>query len=434
MPRHHPTAADNTPPQRPPAQRSRPRAEPRARHGRRQGFASRSDWAALSRRLTPRDRWLLRMLHEHGFLTTPQLVTLEFASLRMTQDRLHALHKLGLTDRVQPFTAATRLPLHHILGPKGARVIAAEEHIPLAQLGWRHDRALAVAFSHTLPHDRATHDLICALAATPGITLTRWWSAARCARYYGHHIRPDAYLALTATPPHPAAPHAHGTRLWWETFLEYDTGAEALKVLTAKIHGYYRLAAATGIATPILIFTARPGREPGVRAALAHTLRELPRPALVPLVTGTDIGAPGAGPAAAPAGGRRPDVAAAAVGRAWLPLTIHPRPDNTRAPRLALAELAAALPPDPHIGQPHPAAWGPRPHDPRRQPPIDPLSNRPRPTTNGDPAPTPGPHVLQDLDFMHGPGGAPDATGLVELPEPPPTPPTPSRAVAPRRW
>jgi Replication-relaxation len=435
MPRHHPTDADNTPPRRPPAQRSGPRTQPRTRHGHRPSSTGRGDGAALARRLTPRDRWLLRMLHEHGFLTTPQLVALGFASPRMTQQRLRVLHALGVTDRFQPFTAATRLPLHHILGPAGARVIAAQEHLPLARLGWRHDRALALAFSHTLPHDRATHDLICTLAITPGITLTRWWSATRCARFYGHHTRPDAYLALTATPPHPAPSHPRGARLWWEAFLEYDTGTEALGVLTAKIHGYYRLAVATGIVTPVLIFTARPGREPGARAALAHTLCELPHPALVPVVTGTAIGAPGAGPAAAPAGGPRPDVAAAAAaGRTWLPLTTHPQPNNTRAPRLTLAELATAIPPDPQIEQPHPA-WRPTPRDPRRQPPIHPLDNPPRPTVNGDPVLTPGPHDLHDPGLINGPGAAPDATELVELQEPLPHPPDhPAPDFAPRRW
>jgi hypothetical protein len=371
------------------------------------------------------------MLHEHGFLTTPQLVTLGFASLRMTQQRLRVLHRLGLTDRVQPFTAGTRLPVHHILGPAGARVIAAEERIPLARLEWRHDRALAVAFSHTLPHDRATHDLICALAATPTVTLTRWWSATRCARHYGHHIRPDAYLALTATP-HPAASQPRGTRSWWEAFLEYDTGTEALGVLTAKLHGYYRLAAATGIPTPVLIFTARPGREPGARAALAQTLRELPHPALVPVATGTSIVATSAGPAETRAGGRRPDTAASA-GPTWLPLTTHLRPDNTRAPRLTLAELTAALPIPPQIRQHHPA-WRFPVRDPRRQPSIDPLGIRARPTPNGDLSLIPRSDDLQDLDLVNGPGAAPDATGLVELPEPPPHPPHPASASAPRRW
>jgi hypothetical protein len=433
MPRQHPTAAGNTPP-RPPGQRSPRRSEPRARHGRRPGSIGRGDWAVLARRLTPRDRWLLRMLHEHAFLTTPQLVALGFASPRMTQDRLRVLHRLGLTDRFQPFTAATRLPLHHILGPAGARVIAAEEHIQLSQLGWRHDRALAIAFSHTLPHDRATHDLICQLAATPGVTLTRWWSATRCARYYGHHTRPDAYLTLTAIPPRPAASHPRGAGLWWEAFLEYDTGTEALGVLTAKIHGYYRLAVATGITTPVLIFTSRPGREPGGRAALADTLLELPRPALVPIATGTTrpVGGPAIGTAASPTRGLPSDLAAA-TGRVWLPLTAHAQPANIRAPRLSLADLAAAAALQPQTGHPHPA-WGRRLRDPRRQLPIDPLGNRPRATPDGDPLLTPEPYDLHDVDVVNGPAEAPDATGIVDLPEPPPHPPQPAPAISPRRW
>jgi hypothetical protein len=208
-------------------------------------------------------------------------------------------------------------------------------------------------------------------------------------------------------------------------------------VLTAKIQGYYRLAVTTGITTPVLIFTARPGREPGARAALTHTLLELPRPDLLPIVTGTarPIGATAAGPTAAPAGEPPPDVTTA-VGRAWLPLTAHTRPDNTQLPRLTLAELAAAIPIQPRTGQPHPARGG-RLLDPRRQPPIDPLDNRAHPALNGDPVLMLDglPHDdLHDIDAVNDPAAAPDLTGFVDLPEPPPHPPQPVPAIAPRRW
>ena len=383
------------------------------------------------------------MLYEHGILTTPQLVALGFASLRMTQMRLHALHTLGITDRVQPFTAATRLPLHHILGPVGARVIAAEEDIPLGQLGWRHDRALAAALAHTLPHDRATHDLVCALAATPDITLTRWWSAARCARYFGHHTRPDAYLALKPRQPaastrpalaisHPTAAHppAGGAAMppwWWEAFLEYDTGTEALAVLAAKIHGYHRLAVATGITTPVLIYTARPGREPGARAALAHTVRGLGHPALVPIATATrpprePVTGPfphAAGRASVSAAIYDPGVGVrAAGGRMWLPLTLHPNPEDTRLPRLTLAELAAATPAQPPITghrhrHTHPAS-GRQLHDPRRHATAYEAGTSP----HGLP-----PDVARGArtdEIRHDDRGA---VGVVDLPAPPPLPP-----------
>jgi hypothetical protein len=409
------------------------------------------------------------MLLEHGILTTPQLVALGFASLRMTQSRLHALHALRLTDRVQPFTTRGRLPLHHLLGPVGARVIAAEEHLTVTQLGWRHDRALAAAFSHTLAHNRATADLVCAIAATAGITLTRWWSATRCARYFGHHTRPDAYLTLTATPipPQPRPPQTGpplpgrvardpraGSALpagWWEAFLEYDTGTENLAVLAAKIHGYHRLALATGITTPVLIYTARSGREPSARAALAHTLHALPHPALVPIATATTP--PGTTTSTDPStdpslgAGVGADAGGVPGGRVWLPLTPGPRPENTQLPRLRLAELAT-------MPLPHPSV-GPRQGtllDPRRRPvtthphttPTSPHSNgfspdglpdyRPHDPslhaahhTPGEP-PADGIDELDGMDGMHDKGGFGDAAGVVDLPAPPPIPPAPAAA------
>ncbi|GAA5141808.1 replication-relaxation family protein [Pseudonocardia adelaidensis] len=325
------------------------------------------------------------MLHEHGHLTTPQLVLLGFASLRMTQARLRTLHALQVTDRFRPFTTHGSFPLHHILGPVGARVIAAEEGIDTHQLGWRHDRALAAAHRHTLAHDSATNDVICRLATTPDITLTRWWSPTRCARYFGHHTRPDAYLTLTAHRTHPAQhdpgpannPSSDPARLgrhderessrrgagtWWEAFVEYDTGTEALAVLAAKLHGYYRLATATGIATPLLIWTARPGREPGARAALTHALRTLPHPELVPLAT-----------AAPPVHRGRRD--ADQLGRVWRPVTAHLAPDADGR-RLTLTELASTLRPPrrPHRDRgPHHDPRDPRRHSPSRAVPVDEL-------------------------------------------------------------
>ena len=54
--------------------------------------------AALAARLTARDRWLLRMLHEHRVLTTTQITWLAFGTTRAATARLLTLYQLRAID------------------------------------------------------------------------------------------------------------------------------------------------------------------------------------------------------------------------------------------------------------------------------------------------------------------------------------------------
>ena len=228
------------------------------------------------------------MLHEHTVLTTDHLARLGFTSLRTAQQRLQLLHRLGVLDRFQPYRPSGSAPLHHLLGPVGARILAAEEGLDTAALGYRRQRILAVAHRLSLGHDIGVATSIIDLATHPDLRLTRWWSAARCARLYGHHTRPDAYLTLTTHPPTGSPPGMpRGWVGWWEMFYEYDTGTENLTTLAAKLAGYHRLAAATGIRTPVGFWITRPRREPHARQALAGAHHALPHPQLLTVLTGT---------------------------------------------------------------------------------------------------------------------------------------------------
>ncbi|BBG02808.1 MULTISPECIES: replication-relaxation family protein [Pseudonocardia] len=297
-------------------------------------------------RITGRDRWLLAMLAEHTVLTTGQLLDLGFADgLRQVQNRTRTLHAAGLIDRFRPVLDRGQgsAPIHHLLGPHGAALLAAEHGHTTAEIGYRGPaRTLAVAHRMTLAHDVATHTLVTRLArphhldrsvrsdaAGPGtgVVLAQWWSAARCRRCFGHHVRPDAYLTLTADRQSTDA--GAGGVEWWEMFLEYDTGSETLTRLADKLAGYHSLAAATGIATPVAIWTALPGREPGARRALIAALHRLTRPWLVPILTAS--GAP-----------------CTVTGRVWLPLG----PPGHRAERVSLSDLAR------HAPHPAPAPAG----------------------------------------------------------------------------
>ena len=53
--------------------------------------ATRPGRPALAGRLTARDRWLLRMLHEHRVLTTSQIIQLAFGTTRARSVNRRAL-------------------------------------------------------------------------------------------------------------------------------------------------------------------------------------------------------------------------------------------------------------------------------------------------------------------------------------------------------
>src|SRR5580693_901208 len=243
--------------------------------------------AALAGRLTARDRWLLRMLLEHRVLTTTQITALAYGSPRRAALRLGQLYRLRAVDRFRPLAAAGSSPYHWVLDQAGAEVLAAEDGLPVARLGYRRDRALDIAFSPRLAHTTGTNGVFAALARAArcgGGELACWWSERRCAALWGDLARPDGYGLWRD-------PGGQGT----DFFLEYDTGTEDLPRLTAKLTGYRELATRTQIATPVLFWLASgPRREQQFRALLAGAG---PVPC-VPVVTATPASAQAAdGPA-----------------------------------------------------------------------------------------------------------------------------------------
>ncbi len=290
--------------------------------------------AALAGRLTARDRWLLRMLLEHRVLTTTQVCGLAYGGPRRAALRLSELYRLRAVDRFRPLAATGSAPYHWVLDQAGAEVLAAEDGLPVARLGYRRDRALDIAFSPRLAHTVGANGLFAALAAAARRgdgELACWWSERRCAAAWGDLARPDGY-GLWRDPSDQAT----------DFFLEYDTGSEDLPRLTAKLTGYRELAARTQIATPVLFWLASGHhREQQFRALLAAAG---PVPC-VPVVTATPASAQAAdGPA----------------GPAWLPA-------GQPGPRLRPGQLAvpgahpAGQPPDGDTG----LAWHPPvPHPP----------------------------------------------------------------------
>ena len=235
--------------------------------------------AVLAARLTDRDRWIIRMLHEHRVLTSHQITALAFPSSRSARQRLRELFCWSVLDRFQPFISVGTAPLHYVLAPAGAAVLAAEDGLEVKDLGYRHDRAFGIAHSLRLAHTIGVNEWFTALVHRarhdPDMTLGAWWSETRCARHFGDLIKPDAYGRFSA----------HGRAI--EFFLEYDLGTEHLAKLANKLHGYHALAAATAITTPLLVWLPTSRREATARHQLTHTWAHLDEPRCVPVATAT---------------------------------------------------------------------------------------------------------------------------------------------------
>ncbi len=298
--------------------------------------------ASLAARLTARDRWLLRMLYEHRVLTTTQITELAFGTTRAATARLITLYQHRAVDRFRPLAPAGSAPLHFILDEAGAQVLAAEDGITTAELGYRRDRALAIALSAQLAHTTGANGFFTALAAAARASsgqaaLGCWWSERRCAAVWGDLARPDGYGRWREQLPGHAAVTA-------DFFLEFDNGTENLARLIAKLAGYRDLAARTGIPTPVLFWLPTARREAALRARLAgpppHGTTGTASAAAIPGVP-VATAAPGTAP-----GGPGP------AGAAWLPAA-------SPGPRLRLAQLAPPGQPGPPGTAEDPQTAGP---------------------------------------------------------------------------
>ncbi|WP_280508408.1 replication-relaxation family protein [Nocardia flavorosea] len=313
------------------ADQRKPRPEPRLARPRP------VDTTALVARLTERDRWILRMLHEHRVLTTNQLAALAFPSPIIALRRLNRLHRYGVLERFRPLRTRGSAPMHWVLAPAGANVLAAEAGISVRELGYSHQRTLAIAHSLQLTHTLGVSDWFTALTAHAPrddrgqqARLEAWWSQTRCQRLWGDLARPDAFGRYT----HPEAT--------LDFFLEYDLASTTLTRVAAKLHGYSELARTTGVITPVLLWTPTTLREANAREGLRRTWQRLPDSEAVPVAT-----------AAAELLSSSPE--ASPADQVWLPL-------DSDTERLRLHELTtvwpARTPPavvDAHSGQ----TWAP---------------------------------------------------------------------------
>ncbi|MDQ7905978.1 replication-relaxation family protein [Phytohabitans sp. ZYX-F-186] len=203
------------------------------------------DVASELRRLMPRDRWLLDLLHDHQVFTTEQVAALGFDHVHTARNRLNLLHGRGVLakfrDAVRPGSQSWRWALGWI----GAAYIAYRDGRPFPRPGTIADRVNRLAASPRLPHLLGVNAFFVDLAAhartTPGARLGTWWSERRCRDICGDLAHPDGHGVWTEDG---------STVSFW---LEYDRASEPTRRVLEKLDGYQAVHQAAGLNHAVLI-------------------------------------------------------------------------------------------------------------------------------------------------------------------------------------
>lgn len=229
---------------------------------------------ALARRLTPRDRWIMRLVWTHRVLTTPQIATLAFNSYNTAKDRLSILYELRALDRISPMVPGSA-PWHYYLDTPGAEILAADHGKSVREFGYSPKRARDAATSSQVAHTLGVNQTFVNLFAHTRSPAHRahlhWWTEAQCAWHWGDIVRPDA-----------AGRWQVGTRRT-DFFLEYDRGTERIRRLTAKLDAYAELADTVGV-RGVVLFVLPSGRR---EAHLRHAIGARPPVPVATAVHGT---------------------------------------------------------------------------------------------------------------------------------------------------
>jgi hypothetical protein len=230
---------------------------------------SRPDRLANLRHLTSRDRLLMSWLAEHQTLTTAQIATALFPSLRAAQKRLTLLHRIGALDRF----AFARTPgdtggLRYTLGPLGD-LLHPRGGGRRSLLARRVEIARNPKLDHLVGVNGFFTDLYGHARTHPDTRLARWWGETYATGVYSlAGIHPDGHGIW----------QADGRTVGF--FVEHDRSTEALRLLLAKLPAYQRLAVA-GPRYPVLFHLPTVERETNLHQRLADL------PLTVPVATAT---------------------------------------------------------------------------------------------------------------------------------------------------
>ena len=234
--------------------------------------AVRNDLHARAWILDERDHAILLSLLEHKVLTTQQIKSLYFRSLRRCQHRLRELRDLGLIASFTPRRGfGEGRPPDCLFLTKAALSVCAEvKGVRASDLPWIPDEGYRG--SQNLAHRLGVNAFFCALIeasrAHEGDCLITWrpehWVRTKAAE-----VKPDGFGRYL---------HPIGA---CEFYLEYDRGTEAFGALSRKLEGYLRLAAGwtegqdlSGFPN-LLLIVPEGVREGEVGSALRHAIGRL---------------------------------------------------------------------------------------------------------------------------------------------------------------
>jgi hypothetical protein len=211
-------------------------------------------------RITPRDRYLLELLHQHGTLTTDQLTACAFGTVGRARNRLNLLRDRGVLDRFRHYHRPGSQSWRWVLAPLGAAIVAASQGEALPRPAAVRDATARLATSPRLDHLLVVNGFFVALAAYArdhdGAELVRWWNEARCREACANLVRPDGHGLW----------RARGSRVpFW---LEVDLGSEQVWRVAGKLAGYAHLGDRRTY--PVLFWLPTTQREANLHAHLAH--------------------------------------------------------------------------------------------------------------------------------------------------------------------
>jgi Replication-relaxation len=196
--------------------------------------AKRNEYRARASAIDERDLQVLLLLLEHKILTTHQIVSLCFRSLRRCQHRMRELKNLGLVSSfpVGRGFGEGRAPACWHLTKPGLVEVADAKDVRASDLPWVPDSSYRT--NRLIAHRLGVNAFFCALADASrtfqGHCLATWrpehWVRTKAAE-----IKPDGFGRYL---------HPGGT---CEFYFEYDRATEARGALTRKLEGYLKLAA-----------------------------------------------------------------------------------------------------------------------------------------------------------------------------------------------
>jgi Replication-relaxation len=187
-----------------------------------------------ARAIDERDVQVLHHLLEHKILTTHQIASLHFRSLRRCQYRMRELKDLGLVSSFQVGRGfgEGRAPACWYLTKPGLVEIAEARDVRVSDLPWVPDSSYRT--NVVLAHRLGVNAFFCALAeasrALQGHCLATW-RPEHSVRTRAAEVKPDGFGRYL---------HPDGA---CEFYLEYDRATEARGALSRKLEGYLTLAA-----------------------------------------------------------------------------------------------------------------------------------------------------------------------------------------------